>query len=87
VHVGACRLSREVRPGSLPLLSGGREAGTMAQAARRTGAIAVPSPHDEPVYGCSKNAPDPATSCHFSGRPVRRLGGEYRDSSRSGAGT
>jgi hypothetical protein len=37
--------------------------------------------HRPPVYGGSKNARNTATLCHFSSRPVRRLGGEYRDSS------
>jgi hypothetical protein len=39
-----------------------------------------------PVYGCSENAPNTATLCHFSARLVRHLGGEYRDSSRERAG-
>jgi hypothetical protein len=69
-----------------PLLSRGPDAGTMAQSERRTKAIAASDPPPYTVYGRSKKNPNTATLCHFWARPVRRLGGKYRGSSRSGAG-
>jgi hypothetical protein len=83
---GACRWSREVRPGP------SRSPVTVVRLVRwlipddelRRSRLQARSP--PPVYGRSKNTPNTATLCHFSARPVRRLGGKYRDSSRARAG-
>jgi hypothetical protein len=55
------------------------EAGTMANDRRPTMDVASPLASPVPVvYGCSKNAPDPATLCHFfapSARPAAAASG------------
>jgi hypothetical protein len=46
-------------------------------ACRRRQTVDVASPHTSPVtvlYGCSKNARNTATLCHFSAAPARRSG-------------
>jgi hypothetical protein len=61
------------------------EAGTMDDRRRSTTDFAPP--RSLPVYtmyGCSENAPDPATLCHFSGPPARPRGGATGPASRCG---
>jgi hypothetical protein len=83
---GACRLSMVVRPGpshfvvTLPRLVRWL---TPDDEPRRSRSRTRPC---TPTVQTHENAPDPATSCHFWGRLVRHLGGESRDSSRSGVG-
>jgi hypothetical protein len=62
LRAGGCRLSIEVRPGSLPLPRGGRDACTVAHPRRRTEAIAVP---DAPASDGVRMLEKRSKHCHF----------------------
>jgi hypothetical protein len=70
---------------TLPPLLDRAEAGTMDDRGRSTTDVAPPrSPPVYTMYGCSKNAPDPATLCHFPAPPGRPPGAAAGSVSRYG---
>jgi hypothetical protein len=85
-RAGACRLPMVARPGpshfavTSPMLVRWL---TPDDEPRRSRSRTRPR---TPTVQTLEKRPNTATLCHFWGRPVRHLGGEYRDSSRSGTG-